>query len=232
MITTSHVNSAFDDDLKNINNKIAKLGALAEAQLADTLKSLGNKNEYAFQKIIDRDKKLDNLESELNTAVFEVLATWSPVARDLRSVMVADKIGSILERIGDYSKNMSRRSLVIIKEEGFDTLPVNIIGLGEQVQNLLHESLDAYMEVNVDKAMQIWESDIDVDRLYLSIFKEILGFMSDNPDDAKIFTHMVFISKNLERIGDYTTIIAKQTYFLANGEMPADDRPKANSIKT
>ena len=110
MITTSHVNSAFDDDLKNINNKIAKLGALAEAQLADTLKSLGNKNEYAFQKIIDRDKKLDNLESELNTAVFEVLATWSPVARDLRSVMVADKIGSILERIGDYSKNMSRRS--------------------------------------------------------------------------------------------------------------------------
>ena len=83
------------------------------------------------------------------------------------------------------------------------------------------------MENDIQKAMTIWESDIDTDRLYLSIFKEIVSYMSDNPDDAKMLTHMVFISKNLERIGDYTTSIAKQTYFLTEGEYPDTKRPKA-----
>ena len=115
--------------------------------------------------------------------------------------MVADRVGAILERVGDYSKNIARRSQVIVTEESFDRLPVNIVGLGEHVQGLLHRSLDAYMENDLQKAMNIWESDIDTDRLYLSIFKEIVSYMSDNPDDAKMLTHMIFISKNLERVG-------------------------------
>ena len=141
--------------------------------------------------------------------------------------MVADRVGAILERVGDYSKNIARRSQVIVTEESFDRLPVNIVGLGEHVQGLLRQSLDAYMENDIQKAMTIWESDIDTDRLYLSIFKEIVSYMSDNPDDAKMLTHMVFISKNLERVGDYTTSIAKQTYFLTEGEYPDTKRPKA-----
>jgi len=226
----THINSAFDDDIKDLNNKIAKLGALAETQLDETLVALQKKNIYKFEKIIERDKKLDKINDSISASVFETLALWSPIAYDLRSILVADKIGSMLERIGDYSKNMARRSQIIVNEEHFETLPVNIIGLGQHVQNLLHESLDAYMELNIDEAMRIWESDVDTDRLYLSIFKELLSYISDTPDDVKMLTHMIFISKNLERVGDYTTSIAKQTYFLVEGTVPESERPKASII--
>ena len=224
---TEHINSAFDTGLKEVNKQIAKLGALAETQLDDSLTALKEKNIQKFESIINRDKSLDKITADVSSSVFELLALWSPIAYDLRSLLVADRVGAILERIGDYSKNIARRSQVIVTEENFDRLPVNIIGLGQHVQDLLHKSLDAYMELNIDKAMNIWESDIDTDRLYLSIFKEIVSYMSDNPDDAKMLTHMIFISKNLERVGDYTTSIAKQTYFLSEGEYPDTKRPKA-----
>ena len=224
---TEHINSAFDTGLKEVNKQIAKLGALAETQLDDSLTALKEKNIQKFESIINRDKSLDKITADVSSSVFELLALWSPIAYDLRSLLVADRVGAILERIGDYSKNIARRSQVIVTEENFDRLPVNIIGLGRHVQDLLHKSLDAYMELNIDKAMNIWESDIDTDRLYLSIFKEILSYMSENPDDAKMLTHLIFISKNLERVGDYTTSIAKQTYFLIEGTVPQTKRPKA-----
>ncbi len=224
---TEHINSAFDTGLKEVNKQIAKLGALAETQLDDSLTALKEKNIQKFESIINRDKSLDKITADVSSSVFELLALWSPIAYDLRSLLVADRVGAILERIGDYSKNIARRSQVIVTEENSDRLPVNIIGLGQHVQDLLHKSLDAYMELNIDKAMNIWESDIDTDRLYLSIFKEILSYMSENPDDAKMLTHLIFISKNLERVGDYTTSIAKQTYFLIEGTVPQTKRPKA-----
>ena len=224
---TEHINSAFDTGLKEVNKQIAKLGALAETQLDDSLTALKEKNIQKFESIINRDKSLDKITADVSSSVFELLALWSPIAYDLRSLLVADRVGAILERIGDYSKNIARRSQVIVSEENFDRLPVNIIGLGQHVQDLLHKSLEAYMELNIDKAMNIWESDIDTDRLYLSIFKEILSYMSENPDDAKMLTHLIFISKNLERVGDYTTSIAKQTYFLIEGTVPQTKRPKA-----
>ena len=224
---TEHINSAFDTGLKEVNKQIAKLGALAETQLDDSLTALKEKNIQKFESIINRDKSLDKITADVSSSVFELLALWSPIAYDLRSLLVADRVGAILERIGDYSKNIARRSQVIVTEENFDRLPVNIIGLGQHVQDLLHKSLDAYMELNIDKAMNIWESDIDTDRLYLSIFKEMLSYMSENPDDAKMLTHLIFISKNLERVGDYTTSIAKQTYFLIEGTVPQTKRPKA-----
>ena len=183
---TEHINSAFDTGLKEVNKQIAKLGALAETQLDDSLTALKEKNIQKFESIINRDKSLDKITADVSSSVFELLALWSPIAYDLRSLLVADRVGAILERIGDYSKNIARRSQVIVSEENFDRLPVNIIGLGQHVQDLLHKSLDAYMELNIDKAMNIWESDIDTDRLYLSIFKEILSYMSETVS----YTHL------------------------------------------
>ena len=224
---TNHINSAFDEGLKDVNKQIAKLGALAETQLDNSLNALKDKNIKKFESIIERDKKLDQITAEISSSVFELLALWSPIAYDLRSLLVADRIGAILERIGDYSKNIARRSQVIVTEEEFDRLPVNIIGLGTHVQELLHQVLDAYMELDVEKAMKIWESDVETDRLYLSIFKETLQAMSEDSDNVKMMTHLIFMSKNLERIGDYTTSIAKQTYFLIEGKVPETKRPKA-----
>ncbi|MEK9794918.1 MAG: phosphate signaling complex protein PhoU [Hyphomicrobiales bacterium] len=224
---TNHINSAFDEGLKDVNKQIAKLGALAETQLDNSLNALKDKNIKKFESIIERDKKLDQITAEISSSVFELLALWSPIAYDLRSLLVADRIGAILERIGDYSKNIARRSQVIVTEEEFDRLPVNIIGLGTHVQELLHQVLDAYMELDVEKAMKIWESDVETDRLYLSIFKETLQAMTEDSDNIKMMTHLIFMSKNLERIGDYTTSIAKQTYFLIEGKVPETKRPKA-----
>jgi phosphate transport system protein len=224
---TNHINSAFDEGLKDVNKQIAKLGALAETQLDNSLNALKDKNIKKFESIIERDKKLDQITAEISSSVFELLALWSPIAYDLRSLLVADRIGAILERIGDYSKNIARRSQVIVTEEEFDRLPVNIIGLGTHVQELLHQVLDAYMELDVEKAMKIWESDVETDRLYLSIFKETLQVMTEDSDNIKMMTHLIFMSKNLERIGDYTTSIAKQTYFLIEGKVPETKRPKA-----
>ena len=224
---TNHINSAFDEGLKDVNKQIAKLGALAETQLDNSLNALRDKNIKKFESIIERDKKLDQITAEISSSVFELLALWSPIAYDLRSLLVADRIGAILERIGDYSKNIARRSQVIVTEEEFDRLPVNIIGLGTHVQELLHQVLDAYMELDVEKAMKIWESDVETDRLYLSIFKETLQAMTEDSDNVKMMTHLIFMSKNLERIGDYTTSIAKQTYFLIEGKVPETKRPKA-----
>jgi phosphate transport system protein len=224
---TNHINSAFDEGLKDVNKQIAKLGALAETQLDNSLNALKDKNIKKFESIIERDKKLDQITAEISSSVFELLALWSPIAYDLRSLLVADRIGAILERIGDYSKNIARRSQVIVTEEEFDRLPVNIIGLGTHVQELLHQVLDAYMELDVEKAMKIWESDVETDRLYLSIFKETLQAMTEDSDNVKMMTHLIFMSKNLERIGDYTTSIAKQTYFLIEGKVPETKRPKA-----
>jgi phosphate transport system protein len=224
---TNHINSAFDEGLKDVNKQIAKLGALAETQLDNSLNALKDKNIKKFESIIERDKKLDQITAEISSSVFELLALWSPIAYDLRSLLVADRIGAILERIGDYSKNIARRSQVIVTEEEFDRLPVNIIGLGTHVQELLHQVLDAYMELDLEKAMKIWESDVETDRLYLSIFKETLQAMTEDSDNIKMMTHLIFMSKNLERIGDYTTSIAKQTYFLIEGKVPETKRPKA-----
>lgn len=224
---TNHINSAFDDGLKDVNKQIAKLGALAETQLANSLNALKDKNIKKFESIIERDMKLDEITAEISSSVFELLALWSPIAYDLRSLLVADRIGAILERVGDYSKNIARRSQVIVTEEEFDRLPVNILGLGSHVQGLLRQVLDAYMELDVEKAMKIWESDVETDRLYLSIFKETLQVMAEDSDNIKMMTHLIFMSKNLERIGDYTTSIAKQTYFLIEGKVPETKRPKA-----
>lgn len=224
---TNHINSAFDDGLKDVNKQIAKLGALAETQLANSLNALKDKNIKKFESIIERDKKLDEITAEISSSVFELLALWSPIAYDLRSLLVADRIGAMLERVGDYSKNIARRSQVIVTEEEFDRLPVNILGLGSHVQGLLRQVLDAYMELDIEKAMKIWESDVETDRLYLSIFKETLQVMAEDSDNIKMMTHLIFMSKNLERIGDYTTSIAKQTYFLIEGKVPETKRPKA-----
>tara|TARA_E500000178_G_scaffold343777_1_gene391052 strand:- start:5112 stop:5807 length:696 start_codon:yes stop_codon:yes gene_type:complete len=228
MSNQNHINSAFDEDLKNLNRKISKLGALAETQLSDSMTALKEKNIHKFPKIIDRDLKLDDLTQDITDSVFEALALWSPIATDLRSLLVADKVGSILERIGDYSKNIARRSQIILNDDKYISMPVNIIGLGQHVQTLLHKSLDAYMESNIDSAMQIWESDLDTDRLYINIFKELVQLIADEPDNAQINTHLLFISKNLERVGDYTTSIAKQTYFMVNGKPLNKERPKAH----
>ena len=177
--------------------------------------------------------KFNKCSKQINIKVNNTMKHVHWIGTGLSSLPGIRRLAKNLENLTIWNRTLEKAKNSInhvnknnVKEKKFDMLPVNIIGLCTHVQELLHQVLDAYMELDVEKAMKIWESDVETDRLYLSIFKETLQAMTEDSDNVKMMTHLIFMSKNLERIGDYTTSIAKQTYFLIEGKVHETKRPK------
>ena len=159
-----------------------------------------------------------------------MISLRAPVVTDLRRVIVAIKISSILERVGDYAKNIAKRSK-ILAEQGSDTIPgVNIGRMGQLAEEMLTEVINAYLTRDVSKAIKIRDRDLEIDYMYTAFYREILTSMARNPEQISNGTHLLFIAKNIERIGDYATGIAEQIYFLIHGTTLEDDRPKADPL--
>ena len=232
MNETPHINSAFDDDLADINNQIAQLGALAESQLTQSLQALVSGDASGLDAIIARDAELDQIDADLNEKALSVIAMRAPMAEDLRRIIVALKIAAILERTGDYAKNIAKRTKLVLAESGSIEKTQMLQNMSSMVQEMLNHVLDAYMETNVEAAMDVWARDIEVDKLHFIIFKEVLESMKETPDQVQAGSHMLFIAKNIERVGDHATGIAEQIYFLVNGRMPEDERPKDDRTST
>ena len=232
MNETPHINSAFDDDLADINNQIAQLGALAESQLSQSLQALVRGDASGLDAIIARDAELDQIDADLNEKALSVIAMRAPMAEDLRRIIVALKIAAILERTGDYAKNIAKRTKLVLAESGGIEKTQMLQNMSSMVQEMLNHVLDAYMETNVEAAMDVWARDIEVDKLHFIIFKEVLESMKETPDQVQAGSHMLFIAKNIERVGDHATGIAEQIYFLVNGRMPEDKRPKDDRTST
>jgi phosphate transport system protein len=211
-MTDSHIVSSFDRDLADLNRLVARLGGLAEQQFAAAIDALENRDVSSIDDIIAGDSALDRLEQELNDRAIEVIATRAPMARDLRSILSAVKIASVLERVGDYAKNIAKRSRVIIQEETNRSDTISLARIADIVQGMLRQVLDAYATGNAEQAMDVWARDQEVDALYSSLHGDVLAF----------------IDKNIERIGDHTTAVAEQVYFQVHGSMPTDERPKAD----
>lgn len=228
MNESPHINSAFDEELADINNGIARLGALAEAQLIKSLQALSTRDTSNLDNIIARDKELDLIDAELNEKALLVIAMRAPMAEDLRRVIVALKISAILERTGDYAKNIAKRTKMVLSEGGGIGQIEALQNMSDMVQEMLHNVLNAYMERDVEAAMEVWERDIDVDKLHSVIFHELLTSMRETPEQVQSGSHMLFIAKNIERVGDYATGIAEQVHFLVKGFMPEDERPKVD----
>ena len=152
----------------------------------------------------------------------------APVARDLRRVIVTIKVAAVLERIGDYAKNIAKRSRVIIEHENSKSDNVSLARMAALVQQMLNQVLDAYVSKDSDLAMDVRDRDMEVDRLHTSLFREILARMSEAPEQVATGSHLLFIAKNIERIGDHTTGIAEQIFFLKHGRYPSEERPKAD----
>ena len=225
MDETRHISSLFDEELIDLNNDVARLGALAESQLAMVMEAVRSHDKSNLEIIVQKDDELDAIEAGLNEKAITMIALRAPLAEDLRHVIVALKVATILERTGDYAKNIAKRMLKIDDKDLLNG--TKALGtMGNIVQEMLNNVLDAYMEKNVDKAMQVWERDIDVDELHTSVFREMLEKMENNSISVESGSHLLFITKNLERIGDYATGMAEQVYFLVNGEMLSDERPK------
>lgn len=226
----THIVSAFDRDLADINQMIARLGGLAEQQFAAAIEALEKRDAAPLEAIIAGDKALDELEQSLNERAIEVIAMRAPMATDLRRILSAVKIASVLERVGDYAKNIAKRSRVIIDQENDRKNSISVARIANIVQEMLRQVLDAYAIDAADQAMVVWERDQEVDNMYSSLNNELLQTIATGAEQASVVSHFLFIAKNIERIGDHTTAVAEQVYFQVHGSMPSDDRPKADII--
>ena len=228
MDTQKHISSAFDQDLTILNDSLQQLGDLACRQFNGAIEGIATQNEANLDRVIKGDAALDALEAEINEKVMEVITLRSPRAEDLRYVLVALKVASILERIGDYARNIANRTKVIITA-GNENIPgVNIGRMGQVTQDMVRDALTSYRSRDAEMALAVWSRDIEVDHMHTAFYKEVLASMSRNPNMVGTGAHLLFIAKNIERIGDYATGIAEQVHFLVKGVVPDEDRPKAD----
>jgi phosphate transport system protein len=227
-----HIVSSFDADLGRLDNMIAEMGGLAESQLARSIEALQKRDIEAAEKIVLADKRIDNLEDEIYEFTIKLIALRQPMADDLRIVISAIKISGVLERIGDYAKNMSKRTIVLKKSPAMGSALNTVSRMGNLVQGMIKNALDAYISRDADMANDVRERDHEVDLLHSNLFRELLTYMMEDPRYITPCAHLLFVAKNIERIGDHATGIAEQAHFMVNGEMPHDDRPKGDSSST
>ena len=222
-----HIVTSFEVDLKKLHDMIAGMGGLVERAVADAAQALLERDAQIATRVVENDPKIDAEERAVEQFAVRLLALRQPVADDLRQVVQALKIITDLERIGDYAANIAKRSLVINQvATGF-----SLSGLGQMaalVQQNLKMSIDAVGEADPQKAVAVWRADQAVDDLYNTIFRELITYMMEDARSIAACTHMLFIAKNLERIGDHTTNIAELTYYAATGQALPDFRPKGD----
>ena len=223
-----HISSAFDQDLIILNESLQELAELACAQFEKAIDALATQNERELDAIISGDKALDLLEAEIHEKALEIIAIRAPRAADLRYVLVALKVATILERMGDYARNIANRTKVI-SQAGNENIPgVNIGRMGQVAREMVRDAMRAYKDGNAERALEVWRRDIEVDHMHTAFYKEVLASMSRDPNMVATGAHLLFIAKNIERIGDYATGIAEQVHFLVRGVVPEEARPKAD----
>lgn len=227
-MNTEHIVKSFDEDLKKLDNTIAEMGGLAEVQLADAIEALVRRDTELADSVIASDKKIDALEAEMDNHATMTLALRQPMADDLRVTITALRTASLIERIGDYAKNIAKRSVVLSQSPPLGPTK-SIARMATLVQGMIKDVLDAYVSRDVDKAEAVRARDADADLLHTSLFREILTYMMEDPRNITSCTHLLFVAKNLERVGDHATNIAENVYYLVNGELPSDEREKSDA---
>lgn len=226
----THIVLAFDDELSRLNQMLAKFGGLAETQFAAAMEALASRDCEALPCIVSSDAELDALEREINEIVIAVIALRAPMAQDLRRLVAVLKVSASLERVGDYAKNIAKRTERVLNQP--NTFQTNILNdIAAKVQLMLHDVLDAYMENNVEVAMAVRARDVDVDMMHRDLFQKILEQMRTMPEAVEAGAHMLAIAKNIERIGDFSTGIAEQVHFLVHGTIPENERAKVSITK-
>lgn len=226
--THSHIVKSYDAEIKRLVGEITKMGELAVAQIEAAMDALSKRDSRAAQRVADNDDALDALEREIGHDVLRLLALRQPIARDLREILAALRIASDIERIGDYAENVARRSMTLNL-----SAPVPLAGglsaLATAAAEMVRDVLRAYNERDADLAHAIWERDAELDALYTGLFRELLTYMMEDARSITACTHLLFIAKNLERIGDHTTNIAEDVWFVVRGETLKEARTNHDS---
>ncbi len=224
-----HIVSAFDDDLLTVQAKITEMGGVVEELLSMALKALKKRDVALANEVIEKDKILDAMELGLEELATQIIALRQPMAQDLRVLLSAIKIASTLERIGDLAKNIARRAIYLA-----DARPVkisnSIVQMGKATRKQLSQILDAHAQRDADLAVEIWNSDVELDEMYTAIFREVVTYMMEDSRMIGLGSQLLFVAKNLERIGDHTTHISEMIYYVVKGEPLGDDRPKGEPL--
>ncbi len=224
---TDHIVKSFDDDLNQLRRMVAEMGGLAEAQLQAAIEALTRRDAELAQRVVGADARIDEVEHQVSNAAVRMLALRQPMARDLRAAVAALKISSDIERIGDYAANVAKRAIALAQAP--PVRPAHLIPrMGKLAQAIIKDTLDAYAAEDADKAIAAWRRDEEVDEMYNSLFRELLTYMMEDPRNIGPATHLLFIAKNIERIGDHATNIAETVHYLVRGRPMDEARPKGD----
>jgi phosphate transport system protein len=228
----SHIVTSYEEELNHLTAEVARMGGLAEAQVFDSISAFSRRDTALAESVVERDQRLDVLEVEIERAAIRLIALRQPMAVDLRRTVAAMKIASNLERCGDLAKNIARRSLILAEIDSAGPVTRSIERMGKLVSGRLKDVLDAYTSSELSGAAAVWSRDDEVDEHYESLFRELLTYMMGDPRTITPGAHLLFVAKNLERIGDHATNIAEIVHYEITGEQvsPAD-RPRADDLK-
>lgn len=228
IIGDEHIVKSFDRDLEAIQAQIMKMGGLVEEAILKAAQSLEERDEELAEVVRKSDKAIDALETMINEQAAMLIALRAPTATDLRLILSVMKIAGNLERIGDYAKNMAKRTGVLVQMSPITGSHSAIRRMAREVQLMLKDALDAYIQRDAELALDVIQRDQDVDQMYNALFREFLTFMMEDPRNITACMHLHFIAKNTERMGDHVTSIAEQVIYLVKGAMPDEARPKGD----
>ena len=227
-----HIVKSFDQELQLLDKKIAQMGGLAERLLAQGFDALEQRDPKLAEAAVASDRMIDQLERELQEQTVLMIARRQPMANDLRHIMTVLKIAGDLERTGDLAKNIAKRALAVSGENHPKPLMTGLRHMNDLAMGQLHDVLDAFADRDADKALMVWRQDERIDAMYNSLFRELLTYMMEDPRNIGLCTHLLFGAKNIERVGDHTTNIAENVYYLVHGRALADDRPKGDDTSS
>jgi phosphate transport system protein len=226
---TEHIAKAFDTDLQDLNRMVAEMGGLAEKEIADAVHALTRRDVERARKLIAADAQIDALQRDIEERAILTIARRQPMAIDLREVVSALRVANEIERIGDLAKNIGKRVLDLSGEFPSLKLIRGVDHMGSLVLDQLKRVLDAYAARDVDEAMDVWKRDEEIDAMCVSLFRELLTYMMEDPRNITFCIHLLFSAKNIERMGDHATNIAETVHYMIKGEPITLERPKADT---
>ncbi len=216
-----HTVKVFDNEIGELRGLIAEMGGRAEAAIAQSMEALIQRNLELADRVVIDDRKIDRLEQQVERLAVRIIALRAPMADDLRDVVAALKIAGVVERIGDYAKNIAKRVAALESNRKIDAISV-LPAMAQVASDMVHDVLDAFAARDAEAAVRVVARDREVDDFYNSVFRALLTYMMENPLDITASAHLLFVAKNLERIGDHATNVAEMVYFASTGNYLAE----------
>jgi phosphate transport system protein len=226
-----HIVSSYDDELDRLKGEIVRIGDLAVEQLQQAVIALKNGDRALAERVIKADDRIDEMELEISSDVLRVLALRHPMASDLRGVLASLRIASDIERIGDYATNIAKRTLAI-SDGAVKSAVASVEEMSDYAIGMMRAVRQAYIDHDAEAAMRVRDSDVDLDRRYTRLFRELLTYMLEDPRNITNCAHLLFVAKNVERIGDHVTNIAENICFSVEGTLPEEERAKGDTTST